>query len=174
VREQLAELKNGLRGWAVLACIVLGPPFFLLGFRAYWISRGSGSWPTAPGLIISSETAESGRVDDRGIYLRIEYEYRVANRRFVSNQIWVQTNTGPRHSYPVEGQSPQTLSVSGKVRPRDYPVGREVTVYYDPDNPRMALLRPGVSGSAWFMLLVGGAMSVVGVGVVLRAWLEGR
>jgi len=45
--------------------------------------------------------------------------------------------------------------------PHDYPLGKTISVYYNPDDPKSAVARPGVSGSIWLMIAMGAASSVI-------------
>jgi hypothetical protein len=52
-----------------------------------------------------------------------------------------------------------------------YPVGKPVTVYYNPARPQQAVLEPGVAGVAWVLPALGLLFATVGSGftwLVLR------
>lgn len=64
----------------------------------------------------------------------IEYEYTVGGKKFSGRRITIGDKTS---TYELEG----ILS--------RYPVGAEVTVYYDPQNPQMAVLERDFPGWVW-------------------------
>ena len=48
-----------------------------------------------------------------------------------------------------------------------YPAGTVVQVHYDPGNPRLAVLEPGVKAVAYAPLAIGGFLFVIGLGAAL-------
>lgn len=129
-----------------LASLLLGPGFLFLGLRAYWISHGSEQWPQTTGTVIYSQVAESFMVEERFPLLSLKYEFFVASKRYESNQIYFQTNTGESHTYPAK-------------EAWKYPLGKTVTVYYQPEDPQVAVLVPGTSRNVWGLLVPGALMT---------------
>lgn len=118
----------------LLAGIVIG------FYGIYKIYKGyeSQNWPATEGKIIDSRLAGAKRTIGRRVF--IKYEYFVKGSRYVSSQI----------SY--------TLIIgdySGSVEIiREYPKGKKVTVYYNPDNPMDAVLKTEISGQiSWLFIL---------------------
>jgi len=113
----------------------------VIGFYGiYKIYKGyeSQNWPTTEGKIIKSRIAGAKRIIARRAF--IKYEYFVAGKRYVSSQI----------SY--------TLIIgdySGAVEIlREYPEGKIVTVYYNPDDSMDAVLKTEISGRiSWLFIL---------------------
>lgn len=103
-------------------------------------SRRSRSWPTVQGKITRSEITEdvSHNTDDDGrdstttMYgVKLAYDYVVGGGAHVGTRLyWAD-------GIKVSGDGP-----ARKVTEK-YPVGRDVTVYYQPNDPATALLEPG-------------------------------
>jgi hypothetical protein len=116
-------------------------------------------WPAAPGRVVASEsvtTAFRGLGLRYALAVRIVYEYEVGGTAYTGERVGVETQ-------PVE-----TDSAEGQRRLRNYPVGAEVTVYYDPDDPAAAVLERDRPGSAF---AAGAALIGVGLAVAAARWL---
>jgi hypothetical protein len=50
-----------------------------------------------------------------------------------------------------------------------YPVGEKVTVYYNPDNPKIATLEPGISVGSFVILGVSAIILLVGLSCFFSA-----
>jgi hypothetical protein len=118
----------------LLAGIVIG------FYGIYKIYKGyeSQNWPATEGKIIDSRLSGAKRTFGRRVF--IKYEYFVKGSRYISSQI----------SY--------TLIIgdySGSVEIiREYPKGKKVTVYYNPDNAMDAVLKTEISGQiSWLFIL---------------------
>jgi len=98
-------------------------------------------WPTVPGEITISKVnrrhdSEHGYVE----YPHVSYTYEVNGKKHHSSNIMAGGELG---GVKVES----TLA--------RYPLGANVTVYYDPQNPKDAVLEPGnktISKGLWLML----------------------
>jgi len=100
----------------------------------------SDDWQTTQAIIIQSKVNKGSRGGPDSPW--IEFRYQVAGQRFVSDQI----DFG-QWSYDV-------LSYL-----KDYPIGAEVTIYYDPDEPQQSVLNKSGSFMAnlFLCLLTWGA-----------------
>lgn len=133
----------------------------LLGWQ--WVARGEASatlqWPVTKGKIVSSQ------IEEKQVYRRkrlrqvfepqLEYSYQVDGRDHVGTRI----DYFEDHDY--ENQE-AAVAMGDK-----YPVGKEVNVSYDPQDPASSVLEPGVTGSnatlSWVMIGLGGFLTLVGV-----------
>jgi hypothetical protein len=109
----------------------------------------SAYWPTAPGTITVSEPA-----GQRGHSWELEYAYSVAGLQY----------NGTKYAYdpmPIQGNEEVLRHIAV------YPVGAEVTVHYDPDNPAEAVLRPGLRGCTLWIALFLTPFILIGVGMWL-------
>ena len=117
-------------------------------------AKASENWPTTEGIIKSSEVIEK-RDDDSGLIYsaNILYSYTVKNQAMESNQVWF--SAGYSSSSREEFQ--RTVI--------KYPVGKKVKVYYDPDDPVVAVLNPGAFISTYIFLYFG--RIEMGIGCIL-------
>lgn len=89
-------------------------------------------WPTAPGIIISSEIRQS-ESDGTTMYAAIiSYEFVVDDKPYLGDRISL--NSGGSSTSSIKGV---------KKELQKYPVETAVTVYYDPELPNNAVLEPG-------------------------------
>src|SRR5262249_45599526 len=91
-------------------------------------------WPTTSGRIISSGVQEYQVSDEDGrrtqYKVSVVYSYEVRGRKYTSDRL--------RMGVTVSG----TIAGMAKRTARYYPVGDEVTVYYNPKKPGDAVLHP--------------------------------
>lgn len=129
------------------------------GLRTLWLLRRSRFWPSTEGRVISTEIRKritSPVMMDptsHGWNPRVVYEYEVDGRTFRSDVI------------DLCGRLRMTPRLAGLMA-ASYPVGQEVTVYYDDRRPQRACLVRG-GGGAVGRIFGGGFL--IGVGVLL--WL---
>jgi hypothetical protein len=131
-------------------------------------ARESRSWPTVKGRITQCDVVRKGGTTGRGVSnvryeIELAYSYTVDGKRFRGDRMQV---FGVSHKFEDDAQE----------HARQYPVGKAVPVYYNPDDPEDAVLEPGivpsasVQGGRWAS--IGGV--VVGVIVLLLALFGGR
>lgn len=105
----------------------------VFSYSGYRASLASESWPTATGSIVRSEiekqTSTSGEGADKKTtvkeYPKITYQYLIDGKAYTSGKI----------SFLPTGNAKQVVS--------RYPVGKSVSVSYNPDKPEQAVLIPG-------------------------------
>ncbi len=118
-------------------------------------SRASLSWPTVQGRVLASDVLT--RYSDQSRYDRasVLYQYVVGGTTYSSDTVF--------HS---------AVRLSGNIqRAREtvsrYPVGSEVRVYYDPDDPEAAVLVPGTAAFSGAALAIGLFFAFTGGGQLL-------
>ncbi|MDP6361430.1 MAG: DUF3592 domain-containing protein [Planctomycetota bacterium] len=133
---------DNIKGFLALAGFLFGPA--LIGLGAYAVSRSAGSdrWPTTPGTVIKSDVSVFGSGNSRRKSFVLEYEYEVKGQAYISNIIYFQTNTGKGHYYPP-------------ARSKDFPKGAAVKPYYNPAEPSIAVLEPGIPWRVSLALAIG-------------------
>ncbi|MDX2415310.1 MAG: DUF3592 domain-containing protein [Bacteroidales bacterium] len=116
----------------LIFAIVGGAIFFLFALPPLQYSSTSKSWPTVPGAITKSEI-DIWRSDSKTHYQPdIVYAYSVNGKKYTSSKITV-------------GDPPLDNNVTPAKRLQaEYPVGKEIIVYYDPELPESSALEPGI------------------------------
>lgn len=115
------------RVWTVIgvgaAATVLALPALINGVRGLGLGAPDRDWPSVPGRVTGSR-----RTDGENVV--VEYHYKV-------DGVW--------HDGDVlhAGQSVDSRA-ENRMLTRKYPVGAEVPVYYDPDDPSTAVLIRGL------------------------------
>jgi uncharacterized protein DUF3592 len=95
---------------------------------------------SAEGKIVSSSTYTSTRNRKTYYHYSIEYEYVVNGKNYRSDEITFNDN------YSIDQEFAQTYI-------SNYPVGKKVTVYYDPHDPSFSVLEPEKNGDSALDLL---------------------
>lgn len=123
-------------------------------------ARASESWPTAPGRITESEL-ERYRDDGKTMYTAlVVYEYSVGNQQWEGDSVWF-------GQYSSSSRSEINRTVT------QYPVGRTVDVYYQPDDPANSVLQPGATTSSYIVFSIGMVFLAIGSLLVLATVLKG-
>lgn len=103
-------------------------PFSIPKFLLAWNSK---SWPTTQGKITSSEITKkfsASRDHKQEIWeWKINYLYTIEENEYTSDRVYL----------TVGGGGPEMATNLVEKR---FPVGKEVTVYYDPEKPDFSLL----------------------------------
>lgn len=136
----------------------------LLGAGLWTIGRSvmTKSWPTAPGVVVSSEIdVRDGRSDVDEVpvttyHPAVHYAYDVDGRRYVGERI----TCGDFGSTDLGGR---------RAVAERYPLGSTVTVHYDPDAPQLAVLEPGPVAFNLLMPALGTALLAGGTFIVRQA-----
>jgi Protein of unknown function (DUF3592) len=141
-----------------LLFIVVGAGFVIWSVFGLVSAVLSRQWPSVPGTIVVSDLH---RANDEGSYTyrpEVCYRYSVSGTEYVANV----TRYGDGISLSTSKPAVKTV--------RKYPVGKLVTVHYNPHNPSEAVLEPGVNWliAASFAM---GAVFVVAGTFALRAAL---
>lgn len=119
--------------------------------------RRNATWPATPGRIVSSEVASSSATGRTRVYAQIRYLYEVGGVEYEGDQI------GDTRSLATLAGEFFDLGAARKradAHVRRYPEGTLVDVYYDPRDPRRAVLErgglavPGLTLAAGLLLLV--------------------
>lgn len=138
-------------GVAALFALV-GLALVLLGARDARRARASVAWPSAPGVITTSRVTERETRRDGRKWVQhsadIRYEFTVGAGRYTGSRVTLADVYGSRAS-------------ADRAVGR-YPVGAEVTVRYDPDDPTVCCLVPGSAEGVTIWYGIGGAFLALG------------
>ena len=121
------------------------------GYDAYQAIR-SYFWASTEGQVLSSTVTRVKRLNDpASYYASISYEYEVGGTKFTGDRVFL-------GEYGTGSAGPMQEIVDR------YPVGKRVTVYYDPQDPNKAVLERGARLASFGLLLIGLLFSAVGLG----------
>lgn len=129
--------------------MLVGVILTLVGIFNLVKASASKRWPSTNGKVIDAKVRVSTSTDNEGStstsYVpHIEYEYRVNNAPYTSTRRTIgsgQTGYGSRNR--------------ANAIVEQYPVGKSVPVYYDPQNPKYGVLQTGFAASVFIWLLLG-------------------
>jgi hypothetical protein len=126
---------------------------WMLGREILLLRRGkqSETWPFTEGEVVSSHVKSRHDSDgDTSYSAAVRYEYEVNGTTYVSRTI----------SF---GSKLYFGRFSAEEVVATYPVGEKVTVYYDPNHPKIATLEPGISGGSFVVLGLSAVFLVAGL-----------
>jgi hypothetical protein len=150
--------------WVVgITSLVLlgGGAIFVLGMRNISRAIASYHWPTVPGVVAQSDSTVSvtRNSDNRGsstMYSAdIRFRYKVGGTDYSTDTLHFGQTAGSGDSSEAE------------LRMSRYPVGGEVTVFYNPKDPSIAAVEPGFAGEALLLPAAGMAFVLPGVMILL-------
>jgi|SRR5712692_4757132 len=119
---------------------LFGLPLLLMALFNLSRALKSQTWPWTPGVVVSGE--EYGLGENQDYHFRVTYA--VASVKYVCRRVdWAAAHTS-RDKYR-------------------YYVGANARVYYDPANPAISVLEPGVSGWLALELVLGFGLSAWGL-----------
>jgi hypothetical protein len=126
------------------------------GARTLVFAFSSSRWPGTEGLVTKSELAEyAGTRSSRSYRADIAYTYTVNGTRHTGGRVRL-GSTRTSHASDAE-------AIQDK-----YPVGKSVTVYYDPAKPGEAMLEPGLVRGVWLLPGLGLLFLLSGVFILSR------
>lgn len=145
------------KGLGILTLAMFAAGIFLLAWGGYEMKRAyeSRSWPNTQGTVISSYIDKRSHRDSNNrtniVYTpKIRYQYQVDGKHYTCKRI------------AFGGESGGKRSKAKKVVDK-YPSGKKVTVHYNPQDPKVAVLKAGFSWGAVFAFLAGIVFFAVGV-----------
>ena len=127
----------------------------------YAVSRGKASlkWPTAKGVIRQSEVSVGRSSGSSGTSygFKVKYEFEVDGSLYA----------GDTYSFQITTNSANDKGAKALVE--EYPNGSLVDVYYNPKDPRVCVLLPGVNGWSYMGFGVGLVFLLAGIAIVMDA-----
>lgn len=124
-----------------------------LGGFTYLTYAGSDDWVQANGEIDSAEVEVSSSDDGDTYFARINYTYYVQDEPYKSDRVYF--GYGGNWEMSSSGDGAYELV-------EEYPRGKEVIVYYDPDDPSMSVLEKRANSIVYILMGVGVAMILGG------------
>jgi len=159
-------LTIGLTGKQVKLVIIIliglvGMFCLFVGLFASTMNMSASSWPVTEGNITSSEVVDWGAVNHHDYRPQISYQFQVGGRYYSSSQI----SSGAIY-YSGDGSKEATEIVNR------YPVGSQVQVHYNPNNPSNAVLETQSGLTEQVPLIIGVIMTaaaLIGVFLIFRS-----
>jgi uncharacterized protein DUF3592 len=159
-----------LLGLGCVGIIILA----FVGGGAYLIYRtrqsqnqadASQGWSSVTGQVVESDVSHRTTTDADGAMNdsyapRVRYTYRVNDADYAGDKIVF----GFMTSYNVDAKAREVLT--------KYPVGQQVTVYYDPANPENAVLERK-AGSTMAGMIIGVALIIIGLCIACALLIGG-
>ncbi|HKZ43467.1 MAG TPA: DUF3592 domain-containing protein [Anaerolineales bacterium] len=133
-------------GFFFLLTLGLGLYLVISNIKSRQKAEASQNWPSVPGTITTAEVKKSISHDDDNnetinYYPYVEFTYQVAGQQFSAKRLSFGAQVAQRSPAPAQS----TL--------QKYPVGGQVAVYYDPQNPSDAVLERQVGGFKTGMII---------------------
>lgn len=107
--------------------LILTPLAAFACFFSYRSMQASSSWPSTQGVVSISRVENSVGLKTKA---EILYQYLVNNETYSGSRIRFADTTGSSRSAQEKSIEP-------------YPLGKQVEVFYDPNDPKVAVLEPG-------------------------------
>lgn len=127
----------------LLLFFAIGAVIMFFGWRTVANAQASASWPSVPGQVISSTVTRQSDSDGSVSFSpEVSYRYQVGSQSYQGRRIKFGENA---YGFRARAQS---------VADR-YPVGHSVSVYYDPADPNLSVLEPGVSLGSYIVVCIG-------------------
>ncbi len=112
----------------------------------------SSYWPSTTGTILNSQVDVEYRTRGRDFYKpSVVYQYHVDYLEYTGARIHFTSSRGSTDKNKVE-----------MILRDNYPKGAEISVYYNADNPSLAVLEPGLSPFAFWVKVIGFSSLVIG------------
>ncbi|MGC9353749.1 MAG: DUF3592 domain-containing protein [Mariniphaga sp.] len=131
--------------------------FYFWGWPPLKYALDSKEWPATEGTITHSEVDNWLKEGKSQYEARISYSYEVDGKKYNSTRIY------SNGSYSG-GNITKAKELADK-----YPSGKTVDVYYDPELPESAALKPGVSGNDILMAALPLLFLLAGLAVLIGA-----
>jgi Protein of unknown function (DUF3592) len=124
----------------------------------------SNSWPEVPGIVVATLPKPWVDSDKVTMYFgRVVYRYSVDGKEYTTDL----TDLGPGAKRSTHQQALADVS--------SYRAGKEVRVFYDPADPSIGILEPGIPSVHQGLivgLLVGSLIGIVGSIFIVPAWVR--
>jgi hypothetical protein len=159
--ENSSGLKTGMTLFVIIFALI-GVTLLSLGVRNLWRGFASQRWPSVPGVVRYGkvEFTDSVTKDEDGNTEvtpvsggRMVYQYEVNGRKHFNNVMrfgLLYASSDGSHSEDIA---------------RTYPAGSKVEVSYDPSDPDLATIVPGIDNEAYWLPAAGAAFFLFGLAV---------
>lgn len=125
--------------------MVLGLYLSVKGARNVRMALASTKWPTASGMVIRSDTTRTVTPGTRRSAGSVTFATQTVIRYLVNGQ---EFTTDVLHFGQTLGSDDKSEAALQRIR---YPEGREVVVSYNPRNPSIGVMKPGLHAEAFWL-----------------------
>ena len=152
---------------------IVGLGVLVLVIAALWRLEyeASTDWPSTQGVVTRSNIIWKNDLireqDDDEYKIDFEYRYQVDNVLYTSERIYFS------FAALMDNAETRSTRTAAEKLVRPYPVGKTITVLFDPDDPHKAVLERRFDTSPFLLGLGGGLLAVViGLGAVIFGLFE--
>ena len=138
--------------------LVVGIGVSILGVQTTQKSIASDNWPQTQGTIITSD------IETHKTHTKHGYSYTYGPEIVYTYSVNGQSYTANKVSYSTGSSS--DVSYAQKIV-NTYPVGTQIPVFYNPENPTEAVLEPGSNTMTYFPIIFGIVFIAVGIGGII-------
>lgn len=137
--------------------IIIAFILIISGFKQLKLAVSSLTWPSTTGKVISSSTLtrKIGTRHSTRHKADIIYSYQINDNKFIGEII----NWGYGYSKQIE----KSEAIVNK-----YPEGKTVEVYYNPNDPKNAVLEPGLTVNSYKNVLGGIVFMLIAILIIFR------
>jgi len=136
----LNELQmSRLAGMGMAIVATIGGLVLFGSFYYVWFAKTSESWPTISGNVTHSAIVNSQSVSQTESGTRVREHYELVLRF----EYHLQGQAYESDRYTIYGEKASTSRLVIEQALKNYPVGKEVLVYYNPEEPGVGVLEPG-------------------------------
>lgn len=147
-----------------LIFMTIGAIMLFYGGRELYRGHASLDWPTAKGAIVyslrDSSTSKTRDEETGEVETTTTHAARVICKYTVDGQVYY---SNVRRFGQLAGSDAQWADNVKRL----YPEGREVTVWYRPQDPELATLEPGITDEAWWLPGAGAAFFLFGLAALV-------
>ena len=141
--------------------LVIGPAFlYYQAWPQYKKAKASTQWPKASGEITNSKLiskrTRSKKRTKTTYRAAIAFKYFIKNRVHIGDEVYIGHSNTSSSRFSAE-----------RILSR-YPIGKDVSVYYDPKNPNYGILEPGTQMLHYLML--GGSLLFILIGLLMTVF----
>ena len=143
--------RKRLPSYFAFILLMIGILISLWGYKILEDAQKSEDWPTVEGRVMSSKlkSHNNSRWNSITYSVQILFKYTVQDKVYLSDKFSFE-----------QTRSKDLTSVRRIVD--GYPAGKYVQLFYDPDNPGVAVLDPRPKGRSYVLLGVGIALGLIG------------
>jgi hypothetical protein len=148
----------------IIAILIIAAGGFFLsrGIKRISLASASSSWPTAKGKIVESLVKQhrdtTTTKNEYSYFPIVSYTYEVNGQMHNGSEV----RYGKYKSYAKEHDARFVIS--------PYPVGKEVTVSYQPDDPTVCVLEPGYTNNQLIGPVISGGICALGLFLLVNAF----